>query len=51
MNLSQSQNRKLGYSRDSKTCELNLSQSQNRKFGPDFDSDLVTSSIHMSSYP
>ena len=33
MNLSQSQTRKLGQSRERKTCELNLSQSQNHKLG------------------
>ena len=31
MNLSQSQNRKLGHGRGRRTSELNLSQSQNSK--------------------
>ena len=33
LNLSQSQNRKLGHGRGGRTCELNLSQSQNRNLG------------------
>ena len=33
LNLSQSQNRKLGQYRGRNTCELNLSQRQNRKLG------------------
>ena len=30
LNLSQSQNRKLGHGRGGRTCELNLSQNQNQ---------------------